>query len=155
MKEKAKNIEIGQGFGSIRFGMDRDEVKKIAGEPDEIENYQHDEVDGGKAEAWHYDETEVSFAFEEFNNWKLTSIAVSGLDFELKGKKLMGLQIDEVVKIIKSLNIGEVEKEDYSSEDSPELQLITIEDAGLNFWFDEGVLTEIQWSPLWDEEDSE
>lgn len=152
MKENATNIEIGQGFGSVKFGMSRDEIKKIAGEPDEIENYDHD-GEGEKAEAWHYDDPEVSFAFEEFNDWKLTSIAVSAPDFQLKGKKLMGLKVDEVVKILKTLDLGEVEQEDYSSAESPDLQLVAIEDAGLNLWFDEGVLTEIQWSPLWEEDD--
>lgn len=155
MKEKDTNIEIGQGFGSVKFGMSRDEVKNIAGDPDEIEKYDHDKVEGeGEgAEAWHYDDPEVSFAFEEFNDWKLTSIAVSAPDFLLKGKKLMGLHVDEVVKILKTLDLGDVEQEDYSSAESPDLQLVTIEDAGLNLWFDESVLTEIQWSPLWDEDD--
>jgi hypothetical protein len=155
MKEVSRKIEIGQGFGAIKFGMNREEIKKVAGEPDEIENYNHDEVDGANAEAWHYDEPEISFAFEEFNDWNLSSIAVSSHDFELNGKKLMGLKVDEVSKILETLNIGEVDIEDYSTEDAPDLQLITIEEAGLNLWFDEGILTEIQWSPLWDEEDED
>jgi hypothetical protein len=153
MKENSKNIEVGKGFGAILFGMTRDEVKKLAGEPDEIESYDHDDVDGGKAEAWHYDDPEISFSFEEFNDWNLTSIAVSAPDFKLEGKMLMGLKIDEVTKILKEMKIGEVELVDYSSADSPDLHLVTIDEAGLNLWFDEGVLTEIQWSPLWDEEE--
>lgn len=153
MNEKSRNIEIGKGFGAIQFGMNRDDIKKIAGEPDEVENYDHDEVDGGRAEAWHYDEPEISFAFEEFNDWNLTSIAVSSSDFMLEGKQLMGLQVEEVVKILKSLKIGQVDQEDYSSDDSPDLKLVTIDEAGLNLWFDEGILTEIQWSPIWDEEE--
>jgi hypothetical protein len=101
MKEKSKNIELGKGFGSIEFGMTREEVKKITGEPDEIENYQHDEVSDEKAEAWHFDDPEVSLAFEEFNDWKLTSIAVSSEDFFLEGKKIMGLNKEEVLQIMK------------------------------------------------------
>jgi hypothetical protein len=155
MKEKSTSIEIGKGFGTIQFGMDREEIKKIAGEPDEIEKYNHGEVEGEEAEAWHYDDPEISFAFEEFNDWKLTSIAVSSPDFQSKGKKLMGMKIDEVVKVLKSLDMGEVAQEDYSTDETPDLHLVTIEEAAINLWFDEGVLTEIQWSPLWDDEDEE
>jgi len=153
MKEKAKNIEIGKGFGAIRFGMDRDEIKKIAGEPDEIEKYQHDDIRGEDAEAWHYDEPEVSFAFEEFNDWKLTSIAVSSPEFKLGGKELIGLKVEEVINILKPLGLGDIAQEDCSTDETPDLHLVTVEESGLNLWFDEGLLTEIQWSPIWDDED--
>ena len=153
MKEKSKNIEIGKGLGSIFFGMTRAEIKKITGEPDEIENYQHNEVSDEKAEAWHFDEPEISLAFEEFNDWKLTSIAISSPDFLLEGKKIMGLNREEVIQTLKKLDLGKIEQEDCSSDESPDLYLISIEDAGLNLWFDENVLTEIQWSQIWSDDE--
>jgi hypothetical protein len=156
MKEKSKNIEIGNGFGSILFGMSREEVKKLTGEPDEIENYQHEGVNNEKSEAWHFDDPEISLAFEEFNDWKLTSIAVSAPDFLLEGKNLMGLGKEEVLQALKKMNLGKIEQEDCSSDESPDLYLVSIEDAGLNLWFDENALTEIQWSIIWaDDEDEE
>jgi hypothetical protein len=155
MKENSKNIEIGKGFGSILFGMSRDEVKKITGDPDEIENYQHGDVNGEKAEAWHFDDPEISLAFEEFNDWKLTSIAVSSPDFLFEGKSIMGLGKEEILQTLKKLDLGKIEQEDCSSDESPDLFLVSIEDAGLNLWFDENVLTEIQWSVIWDDEDDE
>jgi hypothetical protein len=155
MKEKSKNIEIGNGFGSIQFGMNRDEVKRLTGEPDEIENYQHSEVNNEKSEAWHFDDPEISLAFEEFNDWKLTSIAVSSPDFLLEGKKLMGLGKDEVMQALKKMDLGKIQQEDCSSDESPELYLISVDDAGLNLWFDENVLTEIQWSIIWAEDDED
>jgi hypothetical protein len=155
MKEKSKNIEIGKGFGSIQFGLDRDEIKKITGEPDEIENYQHTDEDAEKSEAWHFDDPEISLAFEEFNDWKLTSIAVSSPDFLLEGKILMGKGKEEVLQALKKMDLGKIEQEDCSSDESPDLYLISIEEAGLNLWFDENALTEIQWSIIWADDDEE
>jgi len=155
MKEKSKNIEPGKGLGSIQFGMTREEVKKITGKPDEIENYQHNDIKGEKAEAWHFDDPEISLAFEEFNDWKLSSIAISSLDFLLEGKKLMGLGKEEVLSMLKKMSLGKIEQEDCSSDESPDLYLLSVEDAGLNLWFDENVLTEIQWSQIWFDEDEE
>lgn len=153
MKEQSKNIIPGEGLGRIQFGMSRDVVKKIAGEPDEIEEYQHDEVDDSKAEAWHYDDSEVSFAFEEFNNWKLTSIAISSDDYFLKNKQLIGLTEEDTVELLQNLKMGEVSREDYSTEESPDLKLVSVDDAGLNFWFEKNILTEIQFSQIWEDEE--
>jgi hypothetical protein len=155
MKEKSKNIELGKGFGSIIFGMTREEVRKITGEPDEIENYQHTDVNNEKAEAWHFDDPEISLAFEEFNDWKLTSIAVSSPEFLLEGNNLMGLGKEEVLLTLKKMKLGKIEQEDCSSDESPDLYLLSAEDAALNLWFDENVLTEIQWSQIWEDEDDE
>jgi hypothetical protein len=155
MKEKSKNIEPGKGLGSILFGMTREEVKKITGEPDEIENYQHSDLNDEKSEAWHFDDPEISLAFEEFNNWKLSSIAISSPDFLLEGKKIMGLGKEEVMQSLKKMNLGKIEQEDCSSDESPDLYLLSIEDAGLNLWFDENILTEIQWSQIWFDDDDQ
>jgi hypothetical protein len=152
MKEQLKNIVPGEGLGRIQFGMTREVVKQIAGEPDEIEAYHHDEEDSGKAEAWHYDDPEVSFAFEAFNNWKLTSIAISSGDYLLKNNRLIGLPLNEAIALLNKLNLGEIEHEDYSSED-PGLQLVSVDDAGLNLWFEDNVLTEVQFSQVWEDEE--
>jgi hypothetical protein len=38
MQNNIKEIIPGVGLGAIKFGMTRDEVKKIAGKPDDVEN---------------------------------------------------------------------------------------------------------------------
>lgn len=153
MNEKSKNIIPGEGLGRIQFGMTREVVKRIAGDPDEIEQYQYNEIDDSKAEAWHYDDPEVSFAFEEFNNWKLTSIAISSDKYSLKGNSLIGLKTNDAISLLNKLNLGEVILEDLSSDESPDLQLITVDDAGLNLWFEGKRLTEVQFSQIWEDED--
>lgn len=153
MQEQSKNIIPGEGLGRIQFGMSRDVVRQIAGEPDEIEQYQHAEIDDSKAEAWHYDDPEVSFAFEELNNWKLTSIAISSDEYSLKDNSLIGLTTDNAISLLEKLKLGEVKLEDYSSSEDPNLQLVTVDDAGLNLWFESNLLTEVQFSQVWEDED--
>jgi hypothetical protein len=149
------NIEIGQGIGSIEFGMTMEEIKEVAGKPDEIEKYNYDESTDDQAESWHYDNIELSVAFEEFNDWKLTSIAVSSPGYLLQGKKLIGLSKDQVIEEIKDLGLGQTVYEDCSTDEDPNLSLLSIDESGLNLWFDNGILTEIQWGLLWSEENDE
>jgi hypothetical protein len=145
-------IIIGQGIGSIVFGMTKDELIEVAGKPDEKEQFNYDESDENQAESWHYDSLELSVAFEEINDWKLTSIAVSSPGYSLEGKKLIGLTKDEVLKEISSFDLGTMEYEDCSTDESPDLGVISFDESALNLWFDEGVLTEIQWGALWEDE---
>jgi hypothetical protein len=149
--EKLKDIIIGKGIGTINFGMSKEELLEILGKPDETEQFDYDDSDENQAESWHYDELEISVSFEEINDWKLTSIAVSSSDYELEGKKLIGLNKDEVVNQIKSLKLGTMEYEDCSTDEDPDLSVITYEESALNLWFDKGLLSEIQWGELVEE----
>ena len=153
MKETSKIILPGEGLGRIQFGMSREVVRKIAGNPDEIESYQHSGTESNKAEAWHYDEAEISFAFEEFNQWKLTSIAISSDEYSLQDKRLIGMTWQEVIPLLGKMDLGEINYENFIDEDEPDVKLITIENAGLNLWFENNRLTEIQYSQLWEEKD--
>ena len=149
MEEQSKRIELEEGIGLIKFGISRNKLREIAGEPDEIESYQHAEVEGRQAEAWHYDEAGLSFAFEEFNDWRLASIAVSSPEYTLRGMALHGRPYDEVVSFIRKFKFGELIEEDLGKEDSVEMKLVTIDEVGLNLWFENDILSEIQFSQVW------
>lgn len=153
MKEKSKRIELEEGIGLIKFGISRNKLKEVAGEPDETETYEHEDSDGKKAEAWHYDEAGLSFAFEEFNDWKLASIAVSSPEYTLRGVALQGRPYNEVMTFLKKYKFGEIVEEDMGSDDSVEMKLISIELVGLNLWFENDILSEIQLSQVWAEEE--
>jgi len=63
------------------------------------------------------------------------------------------LPLDDTLKLLKKLRLGEVKQEDYSSEDDPGLTLVSVDDAGLNLWFKDRVLTEVQFSQVWEDEE--
>lgn len=148
-----KNIKLGSGLGALKFGMTREEVKAALGEPNEIENYNPLEEDEGQSEAWHYDEMELSANFDEEDNFKLTSLAVSSPDYLFEGVNLIGLSQEEVMQQIEMMDLGEVEMEDVAEEEVTQQMVCSIAEVSLNLWFEEGQLSEIQWGPYWDEDE--
>lgn len=153
MEKTNKNVLLGKGALDLVFGMTRDEVKAVIGEPDEVEAFADDE--DGQSEAWHYDDYELSATFDETDDWRLTSLAVSSPEFLFEGVNLLGLSSEEVIQQLEIMDLGDVSLEEISDEDSPEQQVATIIEVSLNLWFEDGLLTEIQWGPYWDEDEEE
>jgi len=150
-----KEILIGKGYGDIQFGMTRSEVKKILGEPTEIDEYASSDEADDNTEAYHYDEIELSVSFDELDDWRLSSIAVSDPDSTLEGLKLIGVSEEDLLDKIEDLDLGEYDKEDVSSPESPDNEVITFFESSINFWFENGVVSEIQFGPIWDEDDEQ
>ena len=98
-----KEIKSGVGLGNIKFGMTRSQVKVILGEPSEIEKFSYSETDEDLTESWHYDELDLSAGFDEDVDWRLVTLAVSSPDYEFMGKKLIGLDSDELLSALAAL----------------------------------------------------
>ena len=70
-----KEILLGEGLGDIQFGMTKNQVEAVLGKPDESET--HIDNDDGEifhSEHWHYDEYEISLAFDEIETLSLIHI---------------------------------------------------------------------------------
>lgn len=152
MNKELKTIQAGQGLGSIKFGITRDELKKLIGEPDEVDSFSHSEDEDDVTEAWHYDMLELSASFDQMESWRLVTLSVSSPKYQFEGRSLIGLERKELIDVLQGLGLTDLEYEDWSSAESPDHKLIASEEAGMNFWLDEGVLSEIQWTPLYDDE---
>ena len=150
-----KNIELGKGMEKLYFGMDREAFREIMGEPDEIETIENEELPQDQSEAWHYDDVELWASFDKLEDWRLTSLAVSSPDFTFEGIDLIGQSQQEVMEQIEMMGLGDVSIEELSDDEENSQQIATLLDVSLNLWFDNGVLTEIQWGPYWDEEEEE
>lgn len=153
--EKA-HIEIipGEGLGKLKFGMSREEVKAILGEPDhqEVTHYGDDISD--QSDAWEYHTLRLDLSFEEAEDWRLVIISVSSEDYQLKGSSLIGLDMDELMEELDMLGVKDLEIEDLSSEDHPDQKLISSEELALNFWIHQDILEEIQWGPQFIDDDT-
>jgi hypothetical protein len=148
-----KDIKLGKGLDKLKFGMTRDEVKAAIGEPNEVEKYNPLEEDEGESEAWHYDELELSASFDEEDDFRLTSLAVSSAEYLFEGVNLIGLSQEEVMQQVELMDLGEVELEAVAEDDSLQQSVGSIAEASLNLWFEDGQLSEIQWGPFWDEDE--
>jgi len=149
---KLENIEIGIGIGPLRFGMERKEAELLMGEPDEVETYEETEDIAGASEIWHYDDQEISLSFEEGDKWTLVAIATSSDNVSIAGKKLIGLPKDEILKFAKEFDLGEMEEEEFTEEDGVLSTVLSFSESGMNLWFEDNVLSEIQWGALWDDD---
>ncbi|MCU4156985.1 hypothetical protein J1N10_13430 [Carboxylicivirga sp. A043] len=146
-----KDITLGQGLEKIIFGLNRQEITQLLGEPSEVEAMDGDK-ESGAMEAWHYDELHLSLSFEEDCNWKLTSITTASSEVLFEGIDLIGLSQGEVMEQMEVFNLGEFELEDLSTDIIPNQTLAANPDFSLNLFFDHDILTEIQWGPFWDDE---
>ena len=157
MNSIEKNIELGVGTLGIQFGMTRQEVEKVLGKPDEIENYPSPDEEDGATEVWHYDEHELSATFDELDDWNLAALAVSSPDYLFQGVTMIGLSREEAIQQIELMDIGDIEIEDVPIEEDDEVveyQIASIYDAALNLWFEDGSTTEVQWGAFYDDDES-
>ena len=110
-------IRIGIGLGNIRFGSSKPAIKKILGEPNEIDTVDvpidSEEI---SIEQWHYDELELSLSFDDYDDELLDTFAVSSPEYTLNGIALIGKSIYEIDGMIEQLNLGEFEKENLSDD---------------------------------------
>lgn len=142
-----KNILKGIGVGGLRFGVYTTDIEEELGNPTESEPNE----EGG--ENWHYDDLDMSISFDEDS--RLVTIAVSEESYLLEGLTLIGKDMEFVEEQVKNLNLGEAFAEKFSEdEDESEIEVIGFEESSLNLWFEDGTLTEIQFWPLFKDEDT-
>ena len=152
MEKVQVEIIPGVGLGKLKFGMTREEVNALLGQPNHQEVTAYGEDVDDKSDAWEYHPLRLDLSFEEAEDWKLTIISVSSEDYLLKGSSLIGLSQEELLEELEVLTINDLEIEDLSDEDHPEQILISSEEQGINFWLHQGILEEIQWGPLFEDE---
>jgi len=144
------DIKLGIGLGDIKFGFTREQVLAILGEPDEKETYSYSDSDEDLTEAWHYDDIEISISFNEEDDWRLSTIAISSEESTLGGKKIIGLSKEELLAEIKKLDLTDYESRKVSETE----ELISSDTGEINFWVDDNTITEIQWGPFFLDEDT-
>ncbi len=154
METFSPEIKPGAGFGKILFGMGREQVKKILGEPNEIERNVHDDNEEDVTESWHYDDIEVSLSFEKTEDWKLCTIAVSDPEATINGKKVVGMSTEEVKALLKSLDVKNPTLEDWSTAEDPDYFSLTAEELEMVFWIEGDEVMDIQWGPYFIDEDT-
>ena len=147
-----KEIRIGIGLGNIRFGSSKPAIKKILGEPNEVDTVDVPIDDQEiSIEQWHYDDLELSLSFDDYNDELLDTFAVSSPEYTLNGMSLIGKSIYEIDNLIEELDLGDCEKENLSDDDE-NTHVYSFHESNINLWFEDEELSEIQWGPDSDHE---
>ena len=143
-----KQILSGIGLGELRFGMTRDQIESVLGQPNEREKYSYDDLGDDFTENWHYDELELSLGFDQEEDWRLVTLAVTSKDFKYDKFIPIGLTKEQLSAELHNIVINDLDYEDWTTEESLSHELLSSKILGINFWFDEDSLTEVQWGPL-------
>src|SRR5690606_34086028 len=112
----------------------RTEVKRLLGEPDEIDQITEEEM-GSNGEAWHYDDIELSLSFDAVENWRLVTFAVSSEFYSIAGHNLIGKKRDQVTTVLETLGYDDMIFEETASQNGTESKLLTVGNIEMNFWF--------------------
>ncbi len=146
MKKITPDIVPLKGFGELQFGVNLKDAFKFLGEPDEIEDV-NDEDDVVKTTICIYDDFGLTLFFEGIDEQVLSIIEIQGMDAELFGKKVFGLEENEIATLMRSQGFHEEERETEEWGD----ERLSYMDALIDFYFEEGKLSIINWGVLVDE----
>ena len=141
------------GLGMLRFGMTRDEIRSLLGEPEDIDEYSFSGAPDDLSESWHYDDMDLSMSFDAEDDWRLITLAISSEDYQLEDYPLVGKSKTELLQILSFLGYSDIKEENELTLDMPGHELVAEHSKFINFWLEGGLVKEIQWSPQFDEDD--
>lgn len=142
---KDKNIYLEKGVGKLEFGQSEDDVKQILGQPDETDTMEHE--DGTTSLHFMYYDLGLYLSFDSEDDFSLSDIEVDSDDFVLENNIRVGSTKDELLVYLKRKGYTTVNVEDVSTEEEPDMELVAVDEAGVNFWLEEGEIRSIQVGP--------
>ena len=129
-------IRIKEGLGDLRFNMPVEEIVKLLGTADEVENI--DNAADEPTTVLHYNDLGITL-FCEDENPTLACIDVDNVECTLFGKEVFDMDERAIVKLMVSNNYTE---QDADQEDWGERR-ITFPEGNIDFYFDDGELVSI------------
>jgi len=141
-----------RGIGIILFGITREELVDILGEPDETEL--PDESSGVRLESCLYNSINCSFSFDPDHDGKLVEISVENGYFHVFNLIRVGVSKEDLLAIETKIKLGKAFIKDEGSEEFPTHELISYDHLGLNLHFDDGIISKIQIRVLFNTDDS-
>ena len=146
MKETTKNIYPGKGLGEVKFGMTPEQVEAILGKPSEIDSGDFEVTNEEEEDffmTWHYDDEEISMEFEKIDDaWRLVILSVTSEVFVYNGQSLVGKSWEDLKAHLSDLHLAK----DDAEEENGFVQFSDL--LNISFWFEENILTEVQWTQV-------
>ncbi len=153
MKELTLDIKPLEGFGELEFGANKKEVIKYFGEPDEDEIFSDEEE--GDTLVCHFWGKDISAFFENLANPVLINLETDNPDATLFGKHIFTLKEAEVKELMIANGYSEIDEELMESEDFDNEKRVSFDDAMIDFFFEEEMLTAVSWGVFLEEFDDE
>jgi hypothetical protein len=140
-------IRPGVGVGDLRFGATRDEVRKIAGDPEEV--LPSDEDAG--SELWVYESDAIALSFAVEENLRFVSCETFSAKATFNGESLVGLDRDAAEAALE--RAGADEGAFLADDDEEGSGEIAVPRLALSLWFEGGAVESVGWGVLFDDDD--
>ncbi len=147
MEEKF-TIVPGYGVGELKFGLSRDEVKAILGSPEDETLFDEPEI--GKTVAWNYWRKGISVYFEEEDDYRLGCMEVEGGELFVWDENVYGYSREKVMELASKHGIS-----DFTEEKDDHSECLSMDSAGLNFFFEEDEVISVQAGVLISDDEEE
>lgn len=157
MTDADYKIVPGVGFSKVKFGMRKEQLIELMGQPDEIEedaNYGDSPDD--KVTVLYYDQDGFSVSFDKEEKYRLTEISFESDLFVLENGVKIGQTVEEALSLLEKAGYEEPSLEDLEGEVSPNdnTEAYTYDEKNITLWFDDGILQTIQIGPFWFDSDT-
>jgi len=131
-----------KGLGEIHFGDTSDDVIKILGEPEDIENIE--DVDGFNTVILYYWEQGLTVFFEGREKSVIACIETENADSLMFGKEIFKMTEEDIIALMstKGYHLEEVEMETTGE------RRVSYDDALMDFFFEGGHLIAVNWGVL-------
>ena len=140
-------IEPLKGYGEIPFGMTLDEVIKLLNMPNFYEELSDMEETGNRSVFYQYDNLATNIYFEGITKSVVACFETENQEATLYGKKVFGLNKDEVIAMMKAESFKDLEEEIEDGE-----LRVSFEDALIDFFFTDDKMTAVSWGVLVDDQ---
>lgn len=143
-------IILGNGLLDIGFGMTQKQVEKILGKADEVGEYELSPNDSSLTLFYH--EKGLSFTFESMDQYKLSYISIYNSNYHIFRFIRIGLSKRMLLEEVDFFQLGKPEFEFVGSKEFPTHELIYFSEKNLHLWLDDGMISEIQFGPFWEDQ---
>jgi hypothetical protein len=127
-----------KGLGELEFGMKAEDVEKILGTAEEVEEIDEEEV---KTLIWHYWSKGISVFFDEEHNNKLSSIELDNTTATLWGNLVFDMKEKELIELFKEKGYKDLDEEEHEWGE----KRVSFDDAMIDLYFEEGELSSINY----------
>jgi hypothetical protein len=136
-----------KGYGEIPFGMTLDEAVKELGMPEFYEELSDMEETGNRSIYYEYESLETNIYFEGVTKSVVACFETENREATLYGKPVFDLTKKEIIDLMKEHGFKELEEENEDDE-----LRVSFEDALIDFFFEDEMLTAVSWGVLVDEQ---
>ena len=136
-----------KGYGEIPFGMTLDETVKKLGMPDFYEELSDMEETGNRSIFYEYEELETNIYFEGVTKSVVACFETENEEATLYGEKVFNLNKEAIIVLMEEHGFKELEEENEDDE-----LRVSFEDALIDFFFEDEMLTAVSWGVLVDEQ---